>query len=259
MSTYYMADGNRRKGPFAEGDLVANGLGRDTLVWREGLPDWLPAHRLETLTAVVSTIPPPVPRPAVPPPLPSRTARANESVAATSTRAWPRDEAGGMSSRGSSNFAEWWIYYLVTGIVTYLFGLVMFVDSHGLSIPLFLASFVAMKAIESILLYRLWSVVQDGEARATPGKAVGYLFIPFYSCYWFFVGVGGLAEEYDRVAERRGVAIAPISKPLGLVASGLCVLGVGMVPVLGVATLVVMLVYLRSVVRAADLIADETA
>src|SRR6266852_5492001 len=37
------------------------------------------------------------------------------------------------------------------------------------------------------LWYRMWSAIQDGHARTTPGKAVGLMFVPLFNVYWMFV------------------------------------------------------------------------
>lgn len=46
-----------------------------------------------------------------------------------------------------------------------------------------------------IILYRCWSLIPSPIARTTPGKAVGFLFIPFFNWYWVFQAVHGLAED----------------------------------------------------------------
>lgn len=45
-----------------------------------------------------------------------------------------------------------------------------------------------------VLTYRMWAAIQDGHARTTPGKAVGYQFIPFYNLYWVFQAYWGFAK-----------------------------------------------------------------
>ncbi len=50
-----------------------------------------------------------------------------------------------------------------------------------------------------IYLYRAWSMIQPGNVRTSPGKAIGFLFIPFFNIYWVFVAVGGLPREWNRV------------------------------------------------------------
>ena len=50
-----------------------------------------------------------------------------------------------------------------------------------------------------IYLYRAWRLLQPGNVRTTPGKAIGFIFIPFFSVYWFFVLFVGLANDWNRV------------------------------------------------------------
>jgi hypothetical protein len=39
-------------------------------------------------------------------------------------------------------------------------------------------------------LYRAWKCLQPGGlARTTPGKAIGFLFIPFFNLYWIFQAI----------------------------------------------------------------------
>jgi TM2 domain-containing membrane protein YozV len=50
--TYYMADGSVQKGPFASDQLLSQGLRRDTLVWREGMPQWQKAESVPELVGL---------------------------------------------------------------------------------------------------------------------------------------------------------------------------------------------------------------
>jgi hypothetical protein len=59
--------------------------------------------------------------------------------------------------------------------------------------------------IFSILIYRMWAAIQDGHARTTPGKAVGFLFIPFFNLYWVFQALPGYATDYNRYLERNSL------------------------------------------------------
>lgn len=53
-----------------------------------------------------------------------------------------------------------------------------------------------------ILMYRFWQIIQDGFARTTPGKAVGFLFIPVFNFYWYFVAYLGLAKDQNKYITR---------------------------------------------------------
>lgn len=56
-----------------------------------------------------------------------------------------------------------------------------------------------------VLLYKAWAALQDGQTRPSPGKAVGFCFIPVFNIYWVFVAIGSWPEKYNRCAQRRGV------------------------------------------------------
>jgi TM2 domain-containing membrane protein YozV len=49
---YFMADGNVQKGPFPVEQLLAQGLQRESLVWREGMPQWQKAETVPELTGL---------------------------------------------------------------------------------------------------------------------------------------------------------------------------------------------------------------
>ena len=54
-------------------------------------------------------------------------------------------------------------------------------------------------------LYRAWVCLQPGGlARTTPGKAIGFLFIPFFNIYWIFQAINGLAGDWNRTVSTYG-------------------------------------------------------
>ena len=67
---FYLNDQNERKGPVASEELIKNGVTRNTLVWKEGMAQWLPASEVPELSDLFkeTTTPPPVPP--VPPVMP---------------------------------------------------------------------------------------------------------------------------------------------------------------------------------------------
>lgn len=78
-----------------------------------------------------------------------------------------------------------------------------------------------------ILLYWNWSLLQGVGARTTPGKAVGFCFIPFFCFYWWFVAHAGLATDNNRYMDAAGIAGPRISRGLAI---AICVLGIAAVP-----------------------------
>ena len=61
----------------------------------------------------------------------------------------------------------------------------------------FLPITVPAVVLSCIVHYKCWKAVPKEIARTTPGKAVGFLFIPFFNFYWAFVSYQGLAEDLN--------------------------------------------------------------
>jgi len=56
------------------------------------------------------------------------------------------------------------------------------------------------------LHYSLWKVVPPQIARTTPGKALGFCFIPFFNLfYWNFVSLVGLSKDINETLRQRGI------------------------------------------------------
>ncbi|MBX3216057.1 MAG: DUF4328 domain-containing protein [Labilithrix sp.] len=75
-----------------------------------------------------------------------------------------------------------------------------------LSIPLILTYVVTAL----VWLYKSWEMLPDSMrvtgngTRVSPGQAVGYLFIPFYNLYWYFVCSAGLTTALNRALANYG-------------------------------------------------------
>jgi len=70
-----------------------------------------------------------------------------------------------------------------------------------------------------VFLYKIWAAIQGVHARTTPGRAVGFMFIPFYNFYWVFQAVGGWAPDYNKLVEESGSGLMHASEGLGLALS----------------------------------------
>ena len=92
---------------------------------------------------------------------------------------------------------------------------------------------IVMLAAWSVLVYKLWTAIQgEPTTRTTPGKAVGFLFIPLFNYYWIFQAYWGWAHDYNRLIEARGIDAKPVSEG---VAMTMCILGIcSSIPYLGV-------------------------
>ncbi|SEG67006.1 Membrane protease subunit, stomatin/prohibitin family, contains C-terminal Zn-ribbon domain [Nonomuraea solani] len=58
---WFLGVDGERLGPFEAADLPAAGLTPDVLVWRTGMPQWVPAGDVPELAALLNTGPPPLP------------------------------------------------------------------------------------------------------------------------------------------------------------------------------------------------------
>ena len=82
-----------------------------------------------------------------------------------------------------------------------------------------------------VLWYKSWAVIQDGHARTTPGKAIGFCFIPFFNFYWIFQGIWGLSKDFNAYFQRYDLSLKKLPEKLFL---SFCILCLAMwIPVLG--------------------------
>ena len=86
-----------------------------------------------------------------------------------------------------------------------------------------------------MILYRAWKAVQDDRVRTTPGKAVGFLFIPLFNFYWLFVAIGGYAGAFNTFAARHRIPVPRLSPGLFYTNCILSLLGIAvtLIPMIG--------------------------
>ena len=75
---------------------------------------------------------------------------------------------------------------------------------------------VAGNVFRFVLHYRYWHVIQDGKVRTTPGKGVGFCFIPFFNFYLFFKSFYGLAKDMNGYCHENRIHTPGVSEPLSL-------------------------------------------
>jgi len=80
---------------------------------------------------------------------------------------------------------------------------------------------VASAVCAAIFLYRSWDQVQDSEARATPGLAVGLMFVPLFNLYWAYIAIWGLSKNLNSYTRRNNIEAPKVNEGLAL---GLCVM-----------------------------------
>ena len=65
-----------------------------------------------------------------------------------------------------------------------------------------------------VFIYRQWKAIDDGQARTSPGKAVGFLFIPFFNIYWIFNIFFGWVTDYNKYIQRYGIQAPQLTQGL---------------------------------------------
>jgi hypothetical protein len=94
-------------------------------------------------------------------------------------------------------------------------------------VPIIFATVVGM-----VLLYKMWAAIEGIGARTTPGKAVGFLFIPFFNFYWFFQAYWGWAQDYNKTVRERQINAPIVPEGLALTIAIFQILGC--IPYLGI-------------------------
>jgi len=107
----------------------------------------------------------------------------------------------------------WWIGYPLTALLSPVPPL------NLLGVSLLIAAIV----FDCIILYRHWWLLQGHGARTTPGKAVGFGFIPFFCFYWWFIAYAGLAKDNNAYMDKAGIQRAKMSCGLAL---AMCIVGI---------------------------------
>jgi hypothetical protein len=70
--------------------------------------------------------------------------------------------------------------------------------------------------IGCLILFKSWKAIQDGQQRTTPGKAVGFCFIPFFNLYWIFQAYWGFAKDYNAFIARNNLNVKKLSEGIFL-------------------------------------------
>ncbi|MEO0946917.1 MAG: DUF4339 domain-containing protein [Cyanobacteria bacterium J06641_5] len=203
-----------RKGPItpdeARAFIESGKIGPATLVWQEGLEDWVPITETELRDLLPEDLPPPVPTADFATPVSVSRTGATEPMNATDVEA--------RIQQLETWFKIQWIC-LAAGIPLIIIAIGGF-------------SLIASVVFGAMLLYQFWKLIQDGEARATPGQAVGFIFIPFFNLYWNFVAFWGLAQDLNTYMDQRGIDGPRLNENMALVQ---CILVCcGIIPYLGI-------------------------
>src|SRR5258708_16700916 len=91
--------------------------------------------------------------------------------------------------------------------------------------------------VNLIFIYKIWDAIADQNARTTAGKAVGFLFIPFFGMYWIFQILWGFAKDCNAYIDRHSINAPKL--PAGLFLACAILPFASFIPFVGIAALIV--------------------
>jgi hypothetical protein len=210
---WYFAENNTQQGPVDLEEIktliAQERIKPTTLVWTSGMANWTAIAETELKDLLIKEdLPPQIPG-SYPPIIPQPAGVINPtetSIEIEQLKTW---------------FTIYWIC-LAAGIPLTVIAIGFF-------------GIIAAIVFAYLMLYKFWKIIQDGEARTTPGKAVGFMFIPFFSLYWIFEAYWGLAKDMNKYTLQRNISAPKINEDFILAYCIVsCVTGVAfIVPALG--------------------------
>jgi hypothetical protein len=131
-----------------------------------------------------------------------------------------------LTKRFNTYFAVFWIFAVVAQVCGIFLETIELMGSEEMAglFALFLVVPVVITTLvfTYMLLYQLWKLIPLDIARTTPGKAVGFSFIPIFNFYWWFVAFWGLGKDMNETLYRRGIPYQ-VNAGLGLASCVLCI------------------------------------
>lgn len=218
--------GEEQLGPYSEENLLEYATGgnitRESLVWTEGMAEWLPASQIGGLFPV-ELAPIQVATTAKPVHVALGGPARNSYTPSGMRPAIGSDDPYTCVGIKPASFGLW-VSMFLGGFVVMIIGVVMLFsaaasvaaasNSNGGEPTAAQAGGMGMSGLiilvgclvttfsfipVLITLHRAWSCLQPGGmARSTPGKAIGFLFIPFFNYYWIFQAFNGFAADWNR-------------------------------------------------------------
>ncbi len=152
------------------------------------------------------------PAPIAPPPISAKSTKQEQ----------PEPKAASKTAVSKTLFVYCWMaVQIITGVLGVL-GLVLAIQKVAQStlITIFAAAdvfLVCSVAIELMLFYKMWAAVKDSQPSISPGRAVGFLFIPVFNIYWALLMLTGFTEDYNSFIIRRSIRTGKLPMTLFLI------------------------------------------
>lgn len=187
---YYIVDGNNQSsGPYTKEQLAGMRVSPKTMMWREGMANWEPAHQFPELASILA--PPDVPQNTPPPNYGTRSGAPFDIYEANFDikRLHPDDLQKYKAHKLDNQFP---------GAV----GVILHILTFGL-----------FNLIHCGMLHDKLPKIKTDDPNA--GKAIGFMFIPFFNIYWRFMFWMRLTKRVNLQFKLRGEA-GPVSEGLAM-------------------------------------------
>ncbi|MCU0795074.1 MAG: GYF domain-containing protein [Akkermansiaceae bacterium] len=225
MNHWYYSKGGQQFGPVPESELLRMASSGEIqpatdLVWREGMNDWQPATQaLPSLAAspgirpnTTGVLAKPAPAAAASNPY---AAPIHFDIYSSTEHLLPPVKPASfllgaipycLGILGILGFYGWFIWVVIRTSESPVATEPSLAELSVFGIGL-LGSFLVLMigyVIALIHLHRAWVLLQPNSHHSTPGRAVGFLFIPFYNLYWVFVAYWRWAQDWNRLVAFSG-------------------------------------------------------
>lgn len=239
IQQWYYADATGQQyGPATAEELqqlAATGqITADTQVWTEGLEAYIPASQVEGLipaAPVAQAVPAqPVHQPQInlggprvnPYAQPGTQPVAQPTMAgATGLGVAPQGGEYPIPLTGKANF-KLYIWLFIIGVVLFVFGMAknamdaptadeMLANPNALQetsnlgwIMFVIGALILLgpAIMNLIFLHKAWTLLQPGGGTISPGKAIGFLFIPIFGSIWIYIVLFKLPGEWNNIVSR---------------------------------------------------------
>jgi len=215
---WWLSSGDKPEGPFPAEHvtewLKSGQISPDTMACPEGGRDW---RRLDAIDEFARLVPPPSPRGEGPPP-PPPSAPPQAAPATSGTTGGVRAKFGILTAAIVLSACCLALDLLSIGEVG---------DAPCVLYLLALCVLSAAAATWAFFHYHLWSLLPAQFAETTPGKAVGYMFVPLFNCYWVFRSYVAASRGLNRLADAHQIAPPRANLNLATAAAVFFVIGFG--------------------------------
>jgi hypothetical protein len=205
---WYVMQGDQQLGPYTGEQLVAyateGNIARESLIWAEGLENWMPAGEVEgVFPAQQQPVAAAAAQPAGTNVNPYATPGSNVTQAPQSGGPYPHFTVS------SASFGMW-IGMIIGAIILIATPTILEqfagerIGQSAMTILYVLAGvglllYVFVAILTYMYIFRAWKcLAPGGMARTTPGKAIGFMFIPLFNIYWLFQAIYGLSVDWNK-------------------------------------------------------------